>query len=336
MRSQGAQVDEFTVWHAVTGSYDVLHLHWPEYYIAHRNPSKAYVGSVLLLLLVSWCRWRGAKVIWTVHNLGSHNRTRPLAEGLFWKILTSRLDGYISLNRVGEELIPRRFPALARLPYAVIPHGHYRGVYPEVATQEEARRRLKIPQQKPLFLFFGSISGYKGIPRLVETFQALGDSEVLLCIAGSPARKDIEQLLREKSREDPRIRIHLSRVPTSEVGLYFAASDVVVLPFSDIFNSGSAMLALSFDRPLLVPALGAMSELEQAVGKEWVRTYQGILTTRDLEQAMDWALHTKRPGPAPLEPFDWDGLAADTLRFYSAALGRQITQTLLPPEMVPK
>src|SRR5713101_8319556 len=74
---QGVQVEDFAVWRAFFKKYEILHLHWPEYYVAHRNLIKAIVGTAGLLLSVFWCRRRGAKVIWTVHNLGAHSRLRP-------------------------------------------------------------------------------------------------------------------------------------------------------------------------------------------------------------------------------------------------------------------
>ncbi|MCD6460335.1 hypothetical protein J7L67_06675 [bacterium] len=38
-------------------------------------------------------------------------------------------------------------------------------------------------------------------------------------------------------------------------------ADFVVLPFRKIFTSGSVMLALSFSKPVIVPAIGPITEL---------------------------------------------------------------------------
>ena len=66
-----------------------------------------------------------------------------------------------------------------------------------------------------------------------------------------------------------------------------------MLPFSDIMHSGSAMLALSFNRPVLVPARGSLPELQMRVGSEWVRTYDGELTAAILKDAAAWAKSRK-------------------------------------------
>lgn len=249
--------------------------------------------------------------------------TRPRAEGMFWNYFTRRLDGYISLNRACSELIPRRFPAMESLPHAVIPHGHYRGAYPAGTSRLEARRRLGISLGKNVFLFLGTIAPYKGVPALLDAFHGVRYPEAVLLVAGAVAHKKTGARLRVESCRDPRVRLHLSRIRADELELYFMASDLVVLPFSDILNSGSALLALSFNRPLLVPALGALPELRELVGAEWISTYSGTLTAQHLERSIDWALHAKRPQRTPLELLDWNMIASDTLRFYSAVLTRQ-------------
>jgi hypothetical protein len=111
------------------------------------------------------------------------------------------------------------------------------------------------------------------------------------------------------------VRLTLEHVPDVDMQRYLRAADLVVLPFTDITNSASALLALSFDRPVLVPALGAMGELQAIVGEDWVRTYDGELTREILAGALESA--TRPPGARPdLEPLGWDGIARRTLALY--------------------
>jgi beta-1,4-mannosyltransferase len=92
-----------------------------------------------------------------------------------------------------------------------------------------------------------------------------------------------------------------------------------VLPFTDITNSASALLALSFDRPVLVPSLGAMGELQALVGPDWVRTYCGDLTPAVLSDAITWA--GPRAGAMPdLDALDWSAIARRTLSLYQAVI----------------
>jgi hypothetical protein len=82
-----------------------------------------------------------------------------------------------------------------------------------------------------------------------------------------------------------------------------------VLPYRDILNSGSALLALSLNRPVLVPRRGALAELQQQVGEAWVRCYDGDLTAETLVDAIAWARETPREPEAPLHAFAWPSIA---------------------------
>jgi beta-1,4-mannosyltransferase len=320
MRLLGVHVEDYSPWRAIRNRYQICHIHWPEYYIVRRNPLKAILGSAGLLLLVFWCRTRGAKVVWTVHNLGSHDQTRPRAEKCFWNIFTRCLHAYIALTEGGCSAARERFPTLVTLPAFVIPHGHYRSAYSNGRGCGEARRHLGVPDSAKVILFFGTIAPYKNVPALVKALREDEDPDTILVIAGACVSNSEETKLRQESSYDSRIKLHIRFVPEEEVQWFFLASDLVVLPFSEILNSGSALLALSFDRPILVPAKGAMPELEFKVGRDWVQTYEGRLTGCHLKRALAWALNEERPKQVPLDDLDWGSLAAATLRAYESLL----------------
>jgi hypothetical protein len=74
-------------------------------------------------------------------------------------------------------------------------------------------------------------------------------------------------------------------------------------------------MALSFECPVLVPARGAMGELQALAGADWVSTYDGDLTSEILAGALDWAL--RRPSGAPrLDSLGWPEIARRTLSAY--------------------
>jgi hypothetical protein len=64
---------------------------------------------------------------------------------------------------------------------------------------------------------------------------------------------------------------------------------------------------------VLAPAVGAFLDLEQRLGRTWVRTYVGELTATTLAAA----LAAGAPGgPAPLDDFAWSTIARQTLGAY--------------------
>ena len=110
---------------------------------------------------------------------------------------------------------------------------------------------------------------------------------------------------------------------------WLRAADVVVLPYRAIQNSGSAVLALSADRPVVVPALGAMRELQVVAGSDWVRCFDGDFDDRELQASLEWA-GRQRAEVAPIERLAWDGIARDTVAFYRRLRGGSPAQTREP------
>jgi glycosyltransferase involved in cell wall biosynthesis len=145
-----------------------------------------------------------------------------------------------------------------------------------------------------------------------------------LLVVGRPDPPALEEQLRRLAAADERVRLHLRFLDDEDLQYYLNATDLVVLPYRQVLNSGSALLALSFDRPVLVPRLGALEELQRTVGDAWVRTYRGAFTTDALDEALAWAL-ARRPGPAPLDGLAWEGIAEATLAAF------EMVASLAPP-----
>jgi glycosyltransferase involved in cell wall biosynthesis len=140
-----------------------------------------------------------------------------------------------------------------------------------------------------------------------------------LLIAGMPTDDAIMEEVREAAALNPNVRLFLYFVDPNDVQIFLRAADLVVLPYKEILNSGSAILALSFDRPILVPSLGALAELRQVVGPDWVRPYEGELNSEVLRSAIHWA-KIRQVGPdarPPLEELNWYRIAGLTIRAFS-------------------
>jgi glycosyltransferase involved in cell wall biosynthesis len=319
MAKLGVITEPFSPSRAFSGKYDIFHLHWPEYYLARSFP-KAVVGSFGLLFFVVWLRLRGTRIVWTAHNLHSHNRRYPAAERWFWRVLTRLMDGYIALSETSANQARAEFPPLRSIPGSVIPHGDYRSSYPATITRADARHQLGISPLESVLLFFGGISPYKNVPHLIETFQCTAVPDATLLIAGCPATQNDDRAVKKLVKQGDHIQLHLQRIPTDQVQVFFAAADLVVLPFLEIMNSGSAILALSFDRPVLVPNRGSLPELQAQVGADWVRTYSAQLSPSELKPAIAWSRSEKRERQPNLAGFSWPSIARKTLSMYERLL----------------
>ena len=328
MKESGVTVEGFTPWRALFGRYDVFHLHWPEYYLT-QSVTKAIIGTPAVLFLVAWLRLRGTRIIWTLHNLHTHQRSFPTAERWFWQSFTRMLDGYISLNEFSAAKARALFPALQSIPGVVIPHGHYRGSYPSTVSKAQARKLLGIDAEENLLLFFGTISPYKNVPHLIRTFRETGLKNSTLFIAGHPGIQE-ERRVRDAAAGDKRVLLHLERIPAEEVQTFFAAADLVIIPYTEVANSGSVILALSLDRPVLVPAQGAMPEVQARVGSEWVYTYDSEFSSEHLISGIAWARETTRDSQTNLADFDWTDIARDTFATYCDVVNGIVSTSITP------
>ena len=121
----------------------------------------------------------------------------------------------------------------------------------------------------------------------------------MLIVAGEPRAAALRAEIERAAAGDPRIELRLAFVPDEALQVYLRAADLVVLPYEEILNSGAALLALSFDCPILVPDKGSLEVLRADVGPDWVRLYQGALSTETLSASA--GLGRPRPrgaGPA--------------------------------------
>jgi beta-1,4-mannosyltransferase len=322
MKKLGIQIDEYAFAKVLTQHYDVWHLHWPELPLNEKNTIKVGVKLMLLLAQLSLARRKGTKIVWTVHNLAAHERRHPKLEQWFWAALVGQLDGYISLSQAGIKAAQEKLQRLSRLPGFVIPHGHYREEYSRHVSSQKARSKLGISETAKVILFFGRIRSYKNVTALLQAFNHYTAPDVVLCIAGQIELSDLEREIKAEASLDPRVRLFLNFIPKEDVQLYFHACDLVVLPYQEILNSGSAVLALSFDRPVLVPQRGALGELQTQVGELWVQTYTDQLSPKHLDDALHWASTVSRTQPS-LEMLDWPALAQQTLDAYQCLVSPQ-------------
>jgi beta-1,4-mannosyltransferase len=99
-----------------------------------------------------------------------------------------------------------------------------------------------------------------------------------------------------------------------------AAAELVVLPYRELHNSGAALLALSLERPVLLPASEVASALTDEVGPGWVHLYSGELTGAALATALTRSRDVVRAGRPDLSRREWTGAGAGHRAVYLAAV----------------
>jgi beta-1,4-mannosyltransferase len=300
--------------------FEVLHIHWPDTWLHYRSSLRARYRTALEFFVLKRLKRRGVKIVWTVHNLQSHDRRHPALEARFWKRFPAMADAFIVLTEASREPVLAQFPDLRSKPGFVVPHGHYRDAYANTISAAEARRRLGFPENSVVLSHVGILKPYKNVVNLIRTFRGLPDPNLRLAIGGAPGGGLTVEAIQDAAGDDARIRLDLRRLADDELQVFLNAADLVPLPFAEILNSGSAILALSFDRPILVPLRGSMGELVTVAGPEFVRTYEGEFDQTQLESAIAWAKN-RTAERAPLDHLGWDRVAEQTMAVYRAVRG---------------
>lgn len=299
----------------------VVHFHWLAPYIYagpyHRSLVRLVFTAVELIVL----RLAGIPVVWTVHNLAIHESNHPRLEWWFKHAFVrfgfcDRLilhceameDDFIDTYQLSER---------ARKKIRFTPHGHYFYNYENDISPEEARRRLNLGTG-PVFLFFGRIRPYKGILELIDAYRSVSDGDSHLLIVGNPEDEELAAELEGCTRDDDRIVTRLEYVPDEDVQLYMNAADAVVLPFKDITTSGSAILAMTFGKAVVVPRKGCLPELLDENGTIFYRRdgagtlVEALRTAQDRDLASMGEYNRQR-----VRQYDWADIGSQTVEIYA-------------------
>jgi beta-1,4-mannosyltransferase len=278
---------------------------------------------------------RGGRVVYTVHNLAQHEGEGGQIELAAMRRMLTLADGlHVHAAYMADEV--RRILGEPPPPSAVIPHGHYIDAYPNAVSRVDARRALDLPQTvhgAPLtaYLFLGLIRPYKGLEELLPAFRSLSDPAARLLVAGRPRPAEYAARLAGQAAGDPRILWHPQFVPDHEVQLWMNAADAVVLPYRQITTSGAAMLAWSFGRPVIAPALPAFVEpMSDApfLGLLYdPADPDGLADALQRAARIDWQSH-RAPILAWAQQFDWPGIGRQLAAFYQRLRSVQSLETV--------
>ena len=129
-------------------------------------------------------------------------------------------------------------------------------------TRAEARQRLRVSGN--VLLFFGFIRPYKGLDYLLDTVPAIAkemDGDLTVLVVGECWQGEHEY---QQQIKDLGIGGYVRRinhyVPNEDISLYFAATDLVIIPYVSATGSGVLQAALGAGRPVIASRIGALEE----------------------------------------------------------------------------
>jgi beta-1,4-mannosyltransferase len=323
LAAQGHQIERLTRRGLLTRP-DVVHVHWPEQLVRTESRRHFISDAAKLLALFGVARLRGAVLVWTAHNLRPHEQQRPWLMRAFLTGFAALIDVVIGMTEHSRTLLVARYPPLGRKPFVVVPHGHYRDVYGGSHDRDKAasKRSVGLDPERRTLLTLGQIRPYKNAPALVRAFVREAPADAQLAIVGSVASDELRTELETARNGDERVHLRLAAVDAEEVARWHAAADVVVLAYdtASSLNSGAALLALSLDRPVVMPVGPAANGLRAEVGEEWVTPVRGTATDFLAAALTAPAPATQRPR---LDHLGWRNIADQTAAAYELARRRR-------------
>ncbi len=203
---------------------------------------------------------RRTRTVYVVDNFIPHEQR--LGEGLLRWLAFRCVDGCLVMSEAVEKDIRRAHPHLAieRSPHPVYDN------FGALQDRSAARRKLNLPEDAVIALFFGYIRPYKGLDLLLDAFPAMAALHPKLHLVIAGECYEDERRYRDLVKASPvsdRIHYFGDYIPNEAVATHFSAADVLVLPYRTATQSGIVQIAYHFERPCIVTDVGGLGEVVQ-------------------------------------------------------------------------
>jgi glycosyltransferase involved in cell wall biosynthesis len=293
-------------------------------------------------LLTLYYKLMGKRLAFTAHNVnaGKRDSNDTWANRFSLRVQYALADHiFVHSERMKSELVSEFFVRASKV--SVIPFGINNTVPTTSLSTVEAKRMLGSGSNDKTMLFFGNIAPYKGLEYLITAFIEVlkKDRSYRLIIVGRP--KGCEDYWRQIERKIAREEFHdriISRIeyiPDEETELYFKAADVLILPYTYVFQSGVLFLGYSFGLPVIAADVGPLKEevIEGKTGFVFRSQDSSDLASvidKYFESDLFGELESRRAEIKEYanERYSWNKVAAITTAVYSNLLASSVDLTV--------
>ena len=219
------------------------------WWVSFWTPQYFVVCSLLKLLSKS-------KIAFLCHNVHSHDG--GMIDRLCARIALGPADGFLVHTIENERRLSRLFPTKPTLRAHHPTYGMFRT---RNLSRTDARAELGVSGN--VMLFFGFVRPYKGLRYLLEAMPLiLKEIDATLMVVGEFWNNEDEmRALAESLGIADHVRFDARYVPNEAVEAYFAASDLVVLPYVTATGSGIVQTAYAMGRPVLATRVGGLLDV---------------------------------------------------------------------------
>ena len=238
-----------------------IHFDWITSYYQRRKLWMTLLLLPIFIFQILYIRYfTKTKLVWTLHNIEPHdvvhkNLHQNIRKFFAKKTTWIRVFSDASIKRATNYL------KISSQKFIVVPEGDYRTAYPNSISKKEARKKLQIDTSKFVMLSLGYIKPYKGLENLIDVFIKLNKEDAILLIAGKSINELYFKKLKHKiGKNTDRIKLVPKFIDENMLQVYYNATDVVILPFQKIENSGSVIMAMGFKKPIIAPKIGVIEK----------------------------------------------------------------------------
>lgn len=203
-------------------------------------------------------------LIGTVHDPISHEGQEITILGVDVRVIALRhmshiLDGIIVHGQeCKQEAIDAGYPTDK---LHVFPHG----LYSHFRTADCGD---SVVNRENVLLFFGKIRPNKGFDRIPAIIDGVAEEvpDVTAVVAGTSDvgwqidQDELEGIVADLQAHE-RIELYNRYIPNDEVGRFFREASAVVLPYYDATASGVALIAYTFEKPIVATKTGDMGHM---------------------------------------------------------------------------
>ena len=199
----------------------------------------------------------GAEVLFICHNAMEHEHSRW--KNIVTKMVLSKGDRILTHSRQETEHLLELLGPEINIETAF--HPTYAPLCGDIPESDKAKKQLGLKGN--VLLFFGFVRHYKGLDILLRAMpEVLKEKDVTLLVVGEFWKDKDDYLKIIKDLDIGQHIVIIDRyIPNEEIGLYFAAADLVVQPYRSASGSGICQLAYGFGKPVIASNVGSLGEV---------------------------------------------------------------------------
>jgi hypothetical protein len=252
--------------------YDIIHIHWPEALRYWKEPD----DEALIRLEESLLYWKNtSKIVVTRHNVLPHQHATPAYTELY-KLVFKYAHATIHMGEsslVDYREMYSQYGFVSSQLQAVIPHPIYTS-FPNMISEELARKKLGIPQKSFVVLVFGKVRNEQETKFILETFEKLQIKDKLLLVphwyfSDHWLRRKYERIL---AKLHPAYQLTSKRINNEDVQLYFNSANILFIQRFQNLNSGNLILGFTFGKVVVGPEFGVTGEILQQTNNPFYRS----------------------------------------------------------------